>query len=206
MRIGVLVACLDALTRLGLRTLLSGDNALELVCAEDADIVVEWAAARAAPRLVIFDDGVEPMVLDRLRSIRPAVGALVLANDPSPDYGMRVVAAGATCLARNADLLVAVHRVARGEPIFAGTNAREIARRYPGDAPPLTPRETEVLRRLSIGWTHAAIAHELGIGVRTVHTHAASIYRKFGVRSKRALIGRPIPADLNTWGGNTRPL
>jgi DNA-binding NarL/FixJ family response regulator len=51
-----------------------------------------------------------------------------------------------------------------------------------------------VFERLSQGMPHAAIAHDLKIGVRTVHTYASQICRKLGVRSKRELIGMPAPA------------
>lgn len=48
----------------------------------------------------------------------------------------------------------------------------------------LTARETEVLRRTSLGQTNAQMAEALGISVHAVKFHLASIFRKFGVRNR----------------------
>ena len=48
----------------------------------------------------------------------------------------------------------------------------------------LTPRESQVLDSLARGLTYRAVADELGIGSRTVQTHAIAIYAKLGVHSR----------------------
>jgi DNA-binding NarL/FixJ family response regulator len=53
----------------------------------------------------------------------------------------------------------------------------------------LTPREAEVLEHLRTGTSNAQIARELQVGIETVHTHARSVFRKVGVRSRRELRG-----------------
>ncbi len=50
--------------------------------------------------------------------------------------------------------------------------------------PPLTPREAEVLAALATGATYKRAAEELGIGWRTVQSHAHAAYGKLGVRSR----------------------
>jgi predicted ATPase/DNA-binding CsgD family transcriptional regulator len=50
----------------------------------------------------------------------------------------------------------------------------------------LTPREVEVLRKLSAGLTYAQIAEHLVISPRTVDGHLRSIYSKLGVSSRMA--------------------
>ena len=52
------------------------------------------------------------------------------------------------------------------------------------DRPVLTRRERDVLRLLAEGRSDREIADTLVIGVRTVETHAASIYRKLGVQGR----------------------
>ena len=47
--------------------------------------------------------------------------------------------------------------------------------------PLLTEREAAVLRLLVEGCTAVAIAHRLGISVRTVQKHLEHLYRKLGV-------------------------
>lgn len=58
---------------------------------------------------------------------------------------------------------------------------------------PLTPRESEVLLRLSEGKSYGQIAAELVIELETVRTHARRVRRKLGVATSRELRGRPVP-------------
>jgi DNA-binding NarL/FixJ family response regulator len=107
-----------------------------------------------------------------------------------------MLAAGATCLARNAspaEIRATVHLVAQGGRMFRSADGQRIKRCYPEGSPPLTPREIEVLERLSEGKPHKQTAQELRIGLRTVHTYTSQICRKLGARSKRDLIGMPLP-------------
>jgi DNA-binding CsgD family transcriptional regulator len=52
----------------------------------------------------------------------------------------------------------------------------------------LTARETEVASLLASGYTDREMAMMLGIGRRTVETHAANVRAKLGVKSRRALL------------------
>ena len=53
-------------------------------------------------------------------------------------------------------------------------------------APPLRPREREVLDRLARGLTAQEIADDLYLSVNTVKTHTRNLYRRLGVRSRVA--------------------
>ncbi len=55
-------------------------------------------------------------------------------------------------------------------------------------AKPLSPREHQVLQLLLTHLTEKQIAAELGLGWRTVHDHAVSIFRKFGIRRRTGLM------------------
>jgi DNA-binding CsgD family transcriptional regulator len=55
---------------------------------------------------------------------------------------------------------------------------------------PLTGREQEVLDMALAGVPARLIAERLSVGVRTVETHIANIYRKMGVRSRVELMAR----------------
>lgn len=50
----------------------------------------------------------------------------------------------------------------------------------------ITPRELQVLTLVATGATNAAIAEELGIGPRTVHTHVERLLRKLAVDNRTA--------------------
>ena len=68
----------------------------------------------------------------------------------------------------------------------AGSSSTSPATPLPAYPDDLTPREVEVLRRLSQGWTDAQIAEQLVISPRTVNNHLTSIYRKIQVSSRAA--------------------
>jgi DNA-binding CsgD family transcriptional regulator len=50
----------------------------------------------------------------------------------------------------------------------------------------LSPREIEVLRRVSLGESNKEVALRLGISPSTVRTHLESIFRKLGCKSRAA--------------------
>ena len=49
---------------------------------------------------------------------------------------------------------------------------------------PLTPRESEVMLKLTSGRTARAIARELGVSERTVRKHLEHVYEKLGVHDR----------------------
>lgn len=57
---------------------------------------------------------------------------------------------------------------------------------------PLTEREAEVLHWLREGKTAAETGTILGCAPRTVESHTARIYRKFGVRKRIELLAHPV--------------
>lgn len=83
------------------------------------------------------------------------------------------------------------------EALAAATAGAEAGRR----SDPLTPREHEVLLRLSEGKGYGQIAAELVIELETVRTHARRIRRKLGVATSRELYGCVVRARA---GGETR--
>ena len=60
----------------------------------------------------------------------------------------------------------------------------------------LSPREREVLEALVLGEAHKAIAHKLGISVRTVELHRARMLRRLGTRRLSDAIKLAVLADL----------
>lgn len=57
-----------------------------------------------------------------------------------------------------------------------------------GSAFRLTPRESEVHKRLLAGQSNAAIAMELGISVNTVKSHVSRILNEFGAAHRSELV------------------
>jgi DNA-binding NarL/FixJ family response regulator len=192
----VLVGRFDPVIAVGLESVLRDDPRLTVREGGPGYADLVRAAARWAPQVAILDERAERRVRQHLDSAQPATGILVFAHEPTLRYGTMMLAAGATCLARNAspaEIRATVHLVAQGGRMFRSADGQRIKRCYPEGSPPLTPREIEVLARLSEGKPHKQTAQELRIGLRTVHTYTSQICRKLGVRSKRDLIGMPVP-------------
>ena len=64
------------------------------------------------------------------------------------------------------------------------------ARKLPGDALRLSPREREVVRMIAKGYPNKLIASVLEISVWTVSTHLRRIFAKLGVTSRTAMVTR----------------
>jgi DNA-binding CsgD family transcriptional regulator len=56
----------------------------------------------------------------------------------------------------------------------------------------LTPREIDILRLISRGYTYARAAERLGLSAHTVASHIKKIYRKLGVHSAGAAVMRAV--------------
>ena len=54
----------------------------------------------------------------------------------------------------------------------------------PPAAPPLTPRETEVLHHVAAGLQNKEVARNLGLSLATVRNHVHNVLVKLGVHSK----------------------
>jgi LuxR family maltose regulon positive regulatory protein len=85
------------------------------------------------------------------------------------------------------DALLDACRVAFGEP----------ARPQPGELlNPLTPRELEIMRLITEGYSNPEIASELVVTINTIKKHTSNIYGKLGVRSRTQAIARTHELNL----------
>lgn len=87
----------------------------------------------------------------------------------------------------------------RGAGSASGAGTREDVR----GALRLSPRETAVLVLLADALTAEAIAHRLGITVRTVHKHLQNLYRKLGTCDRLATVLRAQALGLLPEQGTT---
>src|SRR6266566_627952 len=78
-----------------------------------------------------------------------------------------------------------------------GTRPRSAPRPH-ASAPPLSPREREIVQLVAQDLTNAAIAERLIISPRTVTTHLDRIYTRLGINSRTALVRYAIEAGLLT--------
>jgi two-component system response regulator NreC len=162
------------------------------------------AADRSAPPVVIVDSvGGSSSGADTIARIKlqyPAVAIVAITEEPDVEDIRQLVNAGASCcLPREAittDLGDAVAAAARGEGFLSPAVATMILGDYHNrldalpsrSARPLTEREAQVLQLVSEGNTNDAIAHNLGVSVKTVETHRAHLMRKLDVHDRTDLV------------------
>ncbi len=197
MSIRLLIADDHAVVRAGLRTMVAGSE-IEIVAEASNGAEAMQLVAQHSPDVVMLDvrmpesDGIA--CLGRLRSELPELPVLMFSAYDNPTYIARAVALGAAgYLVKTAsrdDILSAIQRVATGEPIWT----REELRRVTGalSTPrvavdlevPLTKRENEVLKQLTLGLSNKEIALALSISYETVKEHVQHILRKVGVSDR----------------------
>ncbi|KAB1075669.1 LuxR C-terminal-related transcriptional regulator [Methylobacterium planeticum] len=110
----------------------------------------------------------------------PALRTLVAFQALTGDALHGLLAAGADAfIARNAsayDVCTALLALADGQACLTGAPVPDAPE--PGDVLGLTPREAEVLRFLSAGFSNKEVARRLSLSVRTVETHRLNLRRK----------------------------
>ena len=160
------------------------------------------AAAQSAPDVVLIDlqmpgmDGVE--AARRIRDTKGAPAVILLSGHDDDRSLARAVQAGASGLLRKTEavdgLADAIRRANRGEPLHESVeladSLRKLRRRRATDSgiarrlERLTPRELEILQRLTDGQTPDQIASDLGMSPHTLRTHTQNVLTKLGVHSK----------------------
>jgi DNA-binding NarL/FixJ family response regulator len=191
--VSVVLSEFEDIVSLGLRFLIDGDPALELVATDVPQDDLSDVLSSQHPRVAVLNFGslASAMELRDLHRQFPDTRLLVLANRPDPGECRQMLAFGANaCLAKNTearDVLHAIHLASRGLQVLpAATAGSSISSAHSGPDL-LTPREAEVLAQLQRGRSNAEIALELHVGIETVRTHARRVYRKLGVKTRREL-------------------
>ena len=187
--------------REGIRMLLETGNGLRVV--GEASSLGDALASDADPDVVLADlvlgdaDGSE--VVEALHKRFPEARILVLTMVDNPTDIRRAFGAGADGYllkdAAGEDLIEAVHRVAAGESYLQPSLGVSLAQTAGsgsgsrvGTHEVLSPRETQVLKLLAIGHTNAEIAETLGVAVRTIEAHRASLQSKLGIKTRAEIV------------------
>jgi DNA-binding NarL/FixJ family response regulator len=195
----VILTQFEDILGLGLRVLIDGDPALDLIASDIPHDELAQVLSDQAPRVAVINFGSlgSAVELRELHRRFPDTRLIVLANRPEPSESRQLLAFGANaCLAKNSearDVLHAIHLASRGLQVLpAATVSSPIS--DAGGPELLTAREADVLALLQRGRSNAEIALELCVGIETVRTHARRVYRKLGVKTRRELRGASIHA------------
>jgi two-component system, NarL family, response regulator NreC len=188
-----------------LRLLLERERDVEVVAeAGDVFTTVRHVAGHM-PHVLLLDlrspNGSSIDLIRRLRAQAPDTEIVVVTMEDSPAFARAAIDLGAIgyVLKDSADseLPQAVRCAARGERFVSPRVAARLdalSRAVDGDG--LSPRETEVLRLIALGFTSAEIADELCLSRRTVESHRTQIHRKLGLSRRSELVRYALDLDL----------
>jgi NarL family two-component system response regulator LiaR len=197
--IRVLLADDHALVREGTRRLLETESDVEVVAEAASGEEAVDAVKRLRPNIAIMDIAMPGMGgIEATRAIKnscPETAVLVLSAYDDEPYLMALLEAGAAgFLLKNVhgqELINAIRAVSRGESVLQPSLAEKIMRRLSVRTDSvqrsidlLSEREFDVLRLAARGLPNKEIARRLGLSIRTVHSHLASIFMKMQVGSR----------------------
>lgn len=170
------------------------------VVGEASDGLAGIAAAREHRADVVLMD-IRMRGLDGIAATRRLTAAgrlprvIVLTTFDNDEYLLGAIEAGASgFLLKDAEpeaLLAAIRTVHAGDAVIAPRATTRLlahvrpAPQAPAPLPyPLTPRETEVLRAIGLGWTNGEIAARFFVSEATVKTHVSRVLAKTGSRDR----------------------
>ena len=200
----------DALVRAGLRMILGGDPAIEIVGEAADGLDALDLIARVRPTVVLMDirmprlDGLETTKSLTARGDQARV--IVLTTFDTDELVLTALRHGAVGFLLKdtppADLVDAVRRVAAGEStlspsvtaqliatVTSGTDGRR--QRASSLLDRLTEREREVAVSVGHGLSNAEIAAQLFMGVATVKTHIGRVFTKLEA-TNRVQVARTV--------------
>ena len=191
------VALVDdhSLVRDGIKALLAIMPSLDVVGEAESGAEALEMVKGCQPDLLLVDIGLKDMnglELTRVLSkAYPALKILVLSMYDNTEYVSESVRSGASgYVLKNSpsrEIIAAIEAIASGGTFYSAVIAqRLIADKSPDNE--LTPRESQVLRKMVEGMNNKEMARELDISVRTVETHRLSIRRKLNIDKPAALV------------------
>ncbi len=221
MTIRVVLVDDQALVRGGFKALLSSDPEIEVVGEASNGVEAIAVATATRPDVILMD--VRMPGMDGLEATRTILGSesitstrvLVLTTFDLDEYVYEGLRAGASGFVLKdiepADLIQAVHVVARGEALLAPSITRRLIAEFASRRRPnttefsqrlseLTEREREVLTLIGRGLNNEEIANELVISPATSKTHVSRIMSKLEARDRAQLVVVAYETGLVTVG------
>ncbi len=212
MGIRLMIAEDHPVIRAGVTRLIQGTE-IELVCqAETSEQTVKLALASQPDVLLLDiqlaggDDGLS--ALEQIRRENADIAVLIFsASEVVKEMAVawKLGAKGFVPKASTRDeLLQGIRRAASGKSVWTTRQIHQVVSRAASevlaknDRNPLSPRETEVLKKLMAGLSNEAISEDLAIDIETVKQHVKHLLRKLHVedRTQAVLLAlRSMPRD-----------
>jgi DNA-binding NarL/FixJ family response regulator len=205
--IQVLLADDHETVREGLRLLVNAQDDMRVVGeAGDGQAAIDRVLA-LRPDVVVLDltmPGTSGLTTARaLKSSGLPTAVVALTRHDDDAYVQELLDAGAAAYvlkqSPSAALLTAIRTAASGgrylDPALPPPDYPRDPRRRAG-TPPVTERETAVLRLMAVGHSNKDIAAALNISVKTVEVHKANAMRKLNLRGRTDVVRYAV---LNEW-------
>jgi two-component system response regulator NreC len=203
--IRVLIADDHEVIREGVRALIERQPDLEVCGLASTGREAVDLARKTRPDVVVLDmtmpelDGLD--VIRQIRKALPDTEVVVFSAHPLEDLIEEVLDAGAKSYIEkreaSRDLVTAIRSLAKHRPFFTSQTSEVLYAKFlvPGATkqpdrarPKLTAREREIVCLLAQSSSNKDIAATLGISIRTVETHRATLMHKLGVRSVAGVV------------------
>ncbi|REF00897.1 response regulator [Thermomonospora umbrina] len=205
--IRVLLADDQTLVRAGFRSILEGEDDIDVVAEAGDGAAAVDLTARHRPDVVLMD--VRMPVMDGLEATQRIVSdprmtaarVVILTTFELDDYVYGAIRAGASGFllkdTEPADLVHGVRVAARGDALLAPSVTRrliaEMAARIAAPPPAaeldaLTDREREVMELVAAGLSNEEIAARLVVSHATAKTHVSRVLTKLGARDRAQLV------------------
>jgi DNA-binding NarL/FixJ family response regulator len=204
----VLIADDQALIRIGLRTLIDGEDDLDCVGEVADGLAAVAVAARTRPDIVLMDirmPGIDGLEATRRITADPLLAAtriIVLTTFERDEYIFDALRHGASGFllkdSKPAELLRAVRTVADGGALMSPSVTRTLVREFVTLRPrvrvphpqlsALTDREHETVVLAAHGLANDEIGERLRISTATARTHISRAMIKLGARDRAQLV------------------
>jgi two-component system NarL family response regulator len=208
-RIRLIVADDHALFRQGLRSLLALHRELEVVAeVHRASDLLPTLAARACD-ILLLDLQMERWILDDIASLARLVQVVVLTASERTEDALSALRLGARAIVQKRyaieALVTALRSVSNGLVWTPPELQAELASQWSTPTTKrLTPRESEIIRYVSMGLRNVEVAKRLAISEGTVKTHLNNIFHKLELRDRVELVLYAVRVGLVSVPPDTR--
>lgn len=206
MTISIVLADDHEIVRSGIRMVLEEQPDMQVVAeAGDGEGAARYALGHK-PQILVLDlnmPGVSGLdAIPRIQEASPATAIIVLTMQAEPAFAREALQSGAKgyVIKQSAasELVGAIRAVIAGDTYINPSLGARLAAEPAPEGPPddLTPRETEILGLLALGYTNPEIADQLVLSVRTVETHRANVQRKIEASTRAELVAYAVAHGL----------